>query len=208
MMFSAMWRALEKSALYSNWQSVAGADRMRRAFVTRHLRPQVNDVIVDIGCGPAEIFDYLPPVRYFGFDVNPNYVATANRRYSGRGEFRVLDVENAAGMDIRGQADLVMAIGVLHHLDDAAARRCFALAHSLLKPAGRFVTIDGVIQPGQGIIRRCVLALDRGRHVRRADAYRALARNFFSATDDFFYDDLMKIPTSHFVMECRRDNQV
>jgi SAM-dependent methyltransferase len=206
-MFSAIWRALENSALYSSWQAVAGADRMRQTFVTQHLRPKANDVIVDIGCGPAEILDYLPPARYFGFDVNPDYIATANRRYSGRGEFRIFEVEKAAGMDIRGQADLVMAIGVLHHLDDAAAKSCFALAHSLLKPKGRFVTIDGVIQSGQGIIRRCVLSLDRGRHIRRADAYRAIAHNRFSVIEDFFYDDLTRIPTSQYVMECTKDNQ-
>lgn len=205
-MFSSVWHALENSALYSNWQSFVGANRMRRTLVTQHLRPKLDDVIVDIGCGPAEILNYLPPVRYFGFDVNPAYIEAARRRYSGRGEFRVLDVGNAESLGFHRQADLVMAIGVLHHLEDAVAENCISLAHSLLKPGGRFVTIDGVIHPGQGFVRWCVVSLDRGRHVRRADAYRAIARTRFSVMNDFIYRDLTTIPTSHFVMECIKDN--
>lgn len=205
MLFSAMWRALENAAIYSTWQSFVGAERMRRTFVTDHLRPKLNEVIVDIGCGPAEIIDYLPPSRYFGFDINPAYIEAANARYSTRGKFSVLGVEEASISELRGEADLAIAIGVLHHLDNSAANDCISLAHSLLKPGGRFVTIDGVIHRGQGFIRRCVVSLDRGQYVRTAKSYRNLVEAHFPIIKERIYDNLARLPSSHFVMECTKE---
>jgi SAM-dependent methyltransferase len=41
-----------------------------------------------------------------------------------------------------GCYDIVMAFGVLHHLDDAEGRELFRGARRALKPGGRFVTLD------------------------------------------------------------------
>ena len=29
-----------------------------------------NNTILDIGCGPAKILESLPPVKYYGYDIN------------------------------------------------------------------------------------------------------------------------------------------
>ena len=201
-LLSVGWRALEFPSIYRTWQSLVGADRMRRVYVSEHLRPKHNDMIIDIGCGTGNIVEYIPTGRYLGLDNNPSYIETATARYSSRGEFRVVHVREASLPELAGKADLVMAIGILHHLDDHEADHCMGLARALLKPGGRFVTIDGVFHAKQGILRRCVLLLDRGRHVRSRAEYRALADAHFSLVTDYVYDDLMRLPTSFLVMDC------
>src|SRR6516165_8739500 len=133
-------RALEFPRFYRSWQSLVGADQMRRLYIYEHLRPKHDDVIVDIGCGTGEILDYIPA-----------YIEAAAARHSSRGEFRLLRVRDAFLPELAGKSDLAMAIGILHHLDDQEADYCMALAYALLKPGGRFVTIDGVFHPKQGI---------------------------------------------------------
>jgi len=74
--------------------------------------------VLDIGCGTANILAYLPPdVDYHGYDLNPDYVATARARYGSRGTFEVRAVSPEAVPGSQ-QFDVVLAIGVLHHLDD------------------------------------------------------------------------------------------
>ena len=62
----------------------------RKRFVERHVRPRESDVILDIGCGTADIPEYLPAsTRYVGMDMSESYVAAARRRWGTRGTFRV-----------------------------------------------------------------------------------------------------------------------
>jgi SAM-dependent methyltransferase len=202
MRVSGVYRLLESSRIYRSWQALSGNANMYQVFVGTHVRPREGDVIIDIGCGPGEVLDYIPAGRYVGLDVNPDYIHEARARYDQRGEFHAVSLEDSALPEYHGAADLVTAIGVLHHLDDAAARHCVALANTLLKPGGRFVTLDGVYHAGQGFVRRTVLALDRGRYVRDVAGYFALAATAFSRIEHEIYDNLTRIPSSFLALEC------
>jgi Methyltransferase domain len=82
-------------------------------------------------------------------------------------------VNRAELTDLFGYVDIVMANGVVHHLDDEDAERLFALASSLLKSGGRLVTIDPVLHANQGHVRRwLVLSQPRiyGVHLSLPDA--------------------------------------
>jgi SAM-dependent methyltransferase len=197
-------RALEISAVYDTYQRWAGADRLYRHYISQHVRPRPGDLIVDIGCGTGAILNYLPQSLYIGLDANPAYIHTAAAIHGKRGQFRVLNVAGATLPDIEGQADIAIMCGLLHHLNDEEARCAVALAHSLLKSGGRLVTIDGVFHAQQGIIRRLVLLLDRGRFVRPAQGYLTLAQERFSLIHQEQSDSLTRIPSSHFIMNCTK----
>lgn len=116
---------LEFPAVYRLFATAIGG-KFRDRYVAEYVQPQAGDRILDIGCGPGDILDHLPDVRYLGVDMNARYIAAARKRFGNLGEFRC---ESATETVLREPAsfDLVMANGVLHHLDDSEASKVLTL---------------------------------------------------------------------------------
>jgi SAM-dependent methyltransferase len=196
---TGIYRIFQSAAVYERFQRLLGSDAARRRFVRELLRPSPGARILDIGCGTGAILDYLPrDVDYVGYDLNPGYIEDARRRYSGRGRFYCARVEEAP--EEPGSFDLVLAVAILHHLDDSAAGGLLASAHRNLRPGGALVTLDPVRHPGQSPIARLLVALDRGRRVRTPEGYRDLAASHFPSIATALLTDLLPIPYSHFLM--------
>lgn len=188
---------------YSLFSSLAGG-KARRRFAEQHVRPHAGQRILDIGCGPADILEVLPEdVVYVGFDESAPYVDAAKRRYGNRGEFRCASVTRDLIGRYRG-FNVALALGVLHHLDDADAFTLLTIAREALVSGGRLVTIDGCYVERQSHLARYFLRCDRGKFVRRADEYLALAGSVFGAVKHRVYADLIRIPYTHLVMECTK----
>src|SRR3954469_11432428 len=107
------------------------------SLVNDYVRPQPGERVLDIGCGPGDALEYLPEVDYTGVDLSERYIEAARERWGDRGTFVCADVRDA---EFEGKEfDVVMSVGVLHHLDDAAARGLIDLAARRLAAGGRFV---------------------------------------------------------------------
>lgn len=193
-------RVLALPAAYSAFQALIGG-RSRERYVREYLHPAPGMRVFDIGCGPGEFAALLGPVEYTGLDLSPAYVAAARARYDGRAEFRCGDVTSA---DITGDGtfDLVTANGLLHHLPDAAVRQTLELAARLLRPGGRFVSIDPAFAPGQPWVARWLARRDRGEFVRPAAEYERLARWVFPAVVPVVRHDLLRVPYTHVILDC------
>ncbi|CAG0958426.1 demethylmenaquinone methyltransferase / 2-methoxy-6-polyprenyl-1,4-benzoquinol methylase [Burkholderiales bacterium] len=187
--------------LYDGLQRLMGAKAGRQELVSRFIRPGEGSRILDVGCGTAEILSYLPiGVKYFGYDVSAEYVEAAKRRFGARGEFRCSSIEGEK-LKLLPQFDIVLAIGVLHHLDDAEAIKLFEVAHQALRGKGRFVAIDPCLADDQNSIARLLIRLDRGQNVRSAQGYEAIAREIFPKVEGTLLHRRM-IPYTHWIMEC------
>ena len=176
-------------------------------LLTEIIRPFPGCRILDIGCGPADILSYLPEYisAYTGLDFNPRYIEFAQQRWSDRKNCRFecrnlndLVAENMQAFDI------VLALGLLHHISDADAGRLFRTVAELLKPGGRFITYDGVYMQGQNPVAKWLLAHDRGRAVRTEAGYLALARETFPETSGQILHDTLRVPYTIMVMTCRK----
>ena len=190
--------------VYELWSRAVGGVRCRRILVDEYVRAADGDRILDLGCGPGRVVEYLPAgVEYVGIDLNPDYIANARARLgNAHREFRVGD---AAGMDsdLRG-FDIVMVFALLHHLDDAAASDLFRRAAGALAPGGRIVTVDAVLTPDQSAAARAVITRDRGQNVRTVEQYTALAADCFTDVVAHTRSDLLRIPYTHCMLEGRR----
>jgi SAM-dependent methyltransferase len=189
-------------ACYRIFQRMVGAESARKTYLAEHIKAVSGDKILDIGCGPADILDYLPDTNYTGLDISPEYISAAKQRYGSRGRFYCGDVGLTAIEGEQGSFDLVMAIGVVHHLDDARAGKLFALARRVLRPTGCLVTYDGCYELQQSRIARWMLAHDRGKFVRTREEYLRLASTHFSKVDLRLRHDLLRIPYTHLIMRC------
>lgn len=193
---------LALAPMYSLFRWLVGRDAARAAYAREHLRLQPGQHVLDLGCGAGDILEVLPPVRYVGFDSSRHYIERARRRFGHRGEFHCRDLDEELPVPA-GSFDLVIAHGVLHHLNDATARMLFRAARRALKPVGRLVTYDGCFTDDQSAAARLLLSLDRGRHVRTRSAYEALAKSEFADVRSFVRHDLIRLPYTHVIMECR-----
>ncbi|MBI2754625.1 MAG: class I SAM-dependent methyltransferase, partial [Betaproteobacteria bacterium] len=151
--------------------------------------------------GTGDILEFLPPVHYVGYDISQDYIDRARRLFGHRAEFhcRALADDLPVATD---SFDVVIAHGLLHHLNDGDARTLFRLARRALRPGGRLVTYDGCFAHGQSAAAWLILSLDRGRHVREPASYEALARTEFEQVRSVVRHDLIRIPYTHIIMEC------
>jgi ubiquinone/menaquinone biosynthesis C-methylase UbiE len=198
-----MKRLLSQPAVYNAVQRALGSTASHRRFVAEHVRPAAGDRVLDLACGTGRILGALPDgVSYVGYDVSPEYIDAARRKWGARGEFHCADVREVTVPSDSFQRVLMM--GVLHHLDDESCATVLGLAARALTLDGRLVAVDGVRSEGEGRLARLLVRSDRGGHVRHEDEYAELAQPFFGCVQVRRRDDLLRVAYPHVILECRR----
>lgn len=157
-----------------------------RRWVDLYGLSSPDERVADLGCGPADILRYVAPGRrpgfYLGIDASDVYLDAARRRAARAGvpaTFHRMDLSDDSirpqlvSLLERHRITRVLLLGVIHHIDDAAALRTLDLVASV--PGVRsLVTIDVVHLPGHRI-NNWLCARDRGRFVRDQAGYDVLA---------------------------------
>lgn len=179
-----------------------GRESAWRTYLAEYVKPAPGDKVLDIGCGPADILNYLPEVNYTGLDISSDYIHSAKNRFGSRGRFLCGDVGLASLEEEQGDFDLVLATGVIHHLNDVQAARLFDLARRVLRSSGHLITYDGCYVPQQSRVARWLLARDRGKFVRRQEDYLRLASAHFAKVESYLRHDLLRVPYTHLIMRC------
>lgn len=100
--------------------------------------------------------------------------------------------------------DAVLAIGIVHHLDDQEARQLFQIAYDALESGGKLVTFDGVWTSDQSPVGRWFLVRDRGGYLRTEAEYVQIASAVFANVRASVRHDLLRIPYTHLILECVR----
>lgn len=116
---------------------LAGKYRIIADVVARHFRPAAGGArprVLDLGCGPGNLLDYLVPHgRVFGSDFSHDalrFCAARGFRSLFRADFHALPLLDES-------FDLVTCIDVLEHLSDD--RRAIAELVRILRPGGALV---------------------------------------------------------------------
>jgi SAM-dependent methyltransferase len=193
---------LSHPLIYSAFQYLMGAHKSRRSFVMCFVKPFPGMKILDVGCGPADILAYLPDSDYWGYDISEAYIAEAKTRFGQRGRFncKQLQLDDLA---VLPKFDVVLALGLLHHLHDSEALGVLQLAHEALKQDGRLLTLDACLDPSQNAVARFLVRKDRGQNVRDRAGYEALASKVFSSPRVEVRNQVW-IPYTHCFMECQK----
>jgi len=199
---SGIRAVLSHPVVYETWQSVLGAKRKHHIIRDDYIRPFSGMRIFDIGCGPAQALEHLDDVKYFGVDLSAEYIEKAKEVHGDKGEFAVESADTIADSDRK--FDLVMALGLLHHLEDEQCLALFETAKKALDKGGRVLTFDGVYTDEQSKAAKYFLSKDRGQNVRDAQGYIKLANEVFGAENvvSHIRSDMTRIPYTHIIMEC------
>ncbi len=191
--------------VYDSFQYMVGAyawrKRVVREFILPILRPTTK--LLDIGCGTCEILKLLPDdVEYHGFDYNEAYIAQAKKRFAHRNatfECRSVGSETTE-QDVR--YDIVLAFGLVHHLDDHEVKSLVGNVKNLLTPTGKLFLLDPVYCENQSSWSRFVVSTDRGRNVRTSDQYMNLYRHTFPHVEAFLDHSPLRIPYTGITVAC------
>jgi SAM-dependent methyltransferase len=193
-------------ALYDAFQAGVGAYAWHRRVLRTHVLPTLprGAKVLDIGCGTAEVLQHLPAdAEYHGFDRNEAYISRARRLFPDRrASFRCAEFRGELPDDGK-RYDLVLAIGLLHHLGDDDVASLMRAARNVLAADGRMITLDPVITERQSAAARFLVMHDRGRNVRQQAEYARLARASFARVDEILDERPMYIPYTGLILVCR-----
>ena len=141
----------------------------------------------------------MPPVDYVGFDINEDYVVAARSRFpDARFVVGTLDDLRAVVTD---PVDLIVTLGVIHHVDDDEAERILTFLRTLLhRPADSFRSSP--ISTRSAPVSRRLIKADRGQHVRRKDDYVRLCRQVFEHVAIDEDESMLRVPYSVVVLDC------
>ena len=198
---TALRSVLKTPSLYLAYQSIVGGIRARRICFRDYVKCTPGMVVIDIGCGPGYAAQWLPGSRYFGFDVDGAYIDYATRKFGGQAVFHrgLFSPQHASTLP---KADLVLMMGLLHHLTDDECVALLRLAKSAMKDGGKLLTLDGCYREGQSRLARYFLDSDRGEYIRTPESYIRIAQSVFGEVIASLRDDLFFIPYTCMVLGC------
>lgn len=99
---------------------------------------------------------------------------------------------------------MVLALGFLHHLEDAEAEAVCSIAHEALRTGGTLLTVDPAFVSGQSTIAKWLAKLDSGQNVRVPERYLAILTRQFPNVETYVRHDMLAIPYTHCIMTARR----
>jgi SAM-dependent methyltransferase len=195
---------LSRPRVYKTFQYLLGEAKYCRTFVRDYFSLVPAQRILDIGCGTANILKFLPDsVEYVGFDASSEYIDYARKIYQGRKAFFFTKRIEQTDLETLGSFDLVISLGVLHHLDDNHCLQLFALTRAALNTSGRLCTVDPCLVERQNRLSRKLMQMDRGQNIRTPEQYGNVAKKIFNEVEVQHRKDLLRFPYDLAVLLCK-----
>ena len=147
------------------------------------------------------IMEYLPAdTQYVGVDLSSDYIEHAKSLHD-RGTFICASVGDLDLVEA-GAPTVVLAIGLLHHLDDEEVHKLFQDISRVMAEGSRLITSDACLLKRIHPLARLLIRMDRGQNVRTPDAYRLLAERTFADVEVSVRSDLLRVPYDHAILTC------
>ena len=198
MQFLLKDKFLEISSVYAKLMNFLLGGNTYTTLVKEYIQPTNGCTVLDVGCGPAAILDFLPNVKYIGLDHNPKYIASATKKFGAKGAFICAGVDQLNDHGLQ-TFDRIIILGVMHHLDDQQLTQLMTSLRNRLNSEGVLITFDGAYEDKQNFIAKALARNDRGKFVRTKDQYLEFVSLTFNVERADLHHDLLRVPYTHLI---------
>lgn len=169
------------------------------------LKPDNVQNVLDFGCGIGYHSLEFPNSNYFGIEPIEGCIEKANAMHSGDRRTFLLG-DHTALMEVPSSSyELIIAIGVLHHIDDEVASEFIKESYRILRPGGRLTTLDPVFHEEQSRLSKWIVGRDRGEWVRNVYDYQQIFnQNFSGVLSTRIFANLLRMPYDHVHLEVEK----
>lgn len=127
--------------------------------------------ILDLGCGTGTLSVLFPRKSYLGVDIDKKLIDSAKKFHPGY-SFQTSD---ATKIRLEKKFDIILVIGVIHHLSDKEVKKFVETIDFHLKISGTALIIEAIPPLFKwnilGVVDR---KLDKGSFIRELDKYKKL----------------------------------
>jgi SAM-dependent methyltransferase len=188
----------DNANLYKAFQFAVSRPNTLSVIRNEVLKPEGVQSVLDFGCGIGYHALEFPNANYLGIEPLQSCVKKANDLFSGSGRHFILGDHTSLSKIPDSSYDLVIAIGVLHHIDDNIMSEFLEESYRILRKGGRLTTFDPVLHPAQTVLSRWVVKRDRGKWVRTESEYSVILTTYFPGiVKQKIYSKLLRIPYDH-----------
>src|SRR6516162_2747564 len=141
-----------------------------------------------------------------GLDISDAYIQAARIKFKARGGANFLSgsVEDWTLNPLPYGADVVLANGVLHHVDDDEAKKILEFAHRALKDNGPFIFYEPCYLIWQSGISAYFMSFDRGQNIRTEQQWKELANSIFPIVSTNIATSVNRLGYVSIVGQCRK----
>lgn len=191
-------QVFDRPKLYELFQSIVSRHGTLDTVKNEIVKPDQIKSVLDFGCGIGNHSELFKSAHYLGIEPLEACVAVANEKYaSSMVEFKMGNHLDLKSLPV-SSFDLVIAIGVLHHIDSEVFIEFVKEAFRILKPGARLTTFDPVFHKEQSKMSEWIVKQDRGSWVRTESEYLEIIQsNFQGIIDTKIYSKLLRIPYDH-----------
>ena len=134
---SVLYNLINNPFVYRLIQKLMSGTSFRKKIVQKNIKNK-KFKILDIGCGPAEILDYIPECEYYGYDIDKRAINFARKKYSNNNHHFFCKKFNESELFRLPKFDFIILFGILHHLDNKEAKTILNLCKKKMKKTSNF----------------------------------------------------------------------
>lgn len=199
---SVLYNLINNPFVYRLIQKLMSGTSFRKKIVQKNIKNK-KFKILDIGCGPAEILDYIPECEYYGYDIDKRSINFARKKYLNNNHHFFCKKFNESELFRLPKFDFIILFGILHHLDNKEAKIILNLCKKKMKKTSKLLTEDPILVKNQNIIARFLIKRDRGLNVRKKKEYLNLLKPHFKYLNAKITNQLF-IPYTWFSVICKK----
>jgi len=191
---SGIRKILSMGILYKTVQFVFSEKNSKKYILENIVQPAGEGCrILDMGCGPGNLVEFMPEdINYIGFDVNDNYIRTAQAANANRENTDFVLAQTSDMFDHENlpdnSVDVAIVHGVFHHVNDEIASEMLDLAKKKLKEGGVMLTLEPLWFDGQSSFRRWLMSKDRGKNIKQEADWKSFYDSRVSDWAEASYD--------------------